>query len=205
MKRRIIAILRGITPGDAVAMAEMLVDVGITIIEVPLNSPEPLPSIAAMAEHLGGDAVIGAGTVLDVTSVHAVRQAGGQVIVSPNMNPDVITSTKSLGMLSYPGVMTPTEAFDALNAGADGLKLFPGNLLGAVGLKALRVVLPENTEVFVVGGAEPADFAAWFSAGASGFGIGTALYCPNDGIDTVRERALTIIKAYDAAFPAFEG
>ena len=196
--RNIIAILRGIRPEEVLAVADALIGEGITKIEVPLNSPDAIASVAALAGRFGDVAVIGAGTVLTPADVDRVQAAGGGLIVSPDANPAVIARTKALGLLSYPGVMTPTDCFAALRAGADGLKLFPGSLIGPAGLKALRAVLPEGTEVLAVGGAGPGNFAEWFAAGASGFGIGTALYRPGDGAAEVANRARGIVAQYDA-------
>ena len=199
-ERNIIAILRGITAAEAVAIGTELVEAGIGIIEVPLNSPDPLESIAALARALGTRARIGAGTVLTVDEVEQVRAAGGTLIVSPNTDADVIAATKAAGMTSYPGAMTPSECFAALRAGADGLKLFPATLIGPEGLKAIRAVLPPGTETYAVGGAGPDNFAAWRAAGATGFGIGTALYEPGLSPVEVRARAEAIVAAYDEAW-----
>lgn len=198
MSRNIIAILRGITPDEAPMIAGVLISAGITKIEVPLNSPDPFLSIQLMTEAFGDQALIGAGTVLTPAQVAQVRDAGGKLIVSPNTDPAVIAATKAVGLLSYPGAMTPTECFTALQAAADGLKMFPGELIGPTGLRAIRAVLPKGTEVLAVGGANPDNFAAWVAAGADGFGIGSALYKPGDDAATVDEKARAIVAAYDA-------
>ncbi|MFT5743083.1 MAG: 2-dehydro-3-deoxyphosphogalactonate aldolase [Paracoccaceae bacterium] len=199
MTRNIIAILRGITPPEAAAAASALIDAGITKIEVPLNSPDPFDSIKSMADAHGHHALIGAGTVLSTDDVGRVAQAGGKLIVSPNTDPRVIVATKTAGLQSWPGVMTPTECFAALKNGADGLKIFPGSLLGTDGLRAIRAVLPTGTQVYAVGGAGPENFADWFAASADGFGIGSALYKPGMTVADIAARARDIVAAYDSA------
>ncbi|MGB5865204.1 MAG: 2-dehydro-3-deoxy-6-phosphogalactonate aldolase [Sulfitobacter sp.] len=199
MSRTIIAILRGIHPHEAVDICGALIEEGITRIEVPLNSPEPLASIKLMAEHFSADAVIGAGTVLSVQSVADVQAAGGRMIISPNADAEVIAATKAADMLSYPGVMTPTECFAALKAGADGLKIFPSSLLGPGGLTAIKAVLPPQVETYAVGGVGPANFADWFAVGVTGFGIGSGLYKPGESTSDVRKKGREIVAAYDKA------
>jgi len=199
MDRKLIAILRGVTPAEAAPMAAALIDTGITKIEVPLNSPNPFDSIKAMADAHGADALIGAGTVLSPEDVGRVAQAGGKLVVSPNCDQRVIVATKTAGMQSWPGVMTPTECFAALKAGADGLKIFPASLIGPEGIKAIRAVLPTGTQVYAVGGAGADNFAQWMAASADGFGIGSALYKPGFSVAEVTARAQEIVAAYDAA------
>ena len=199
MSRNIIAILRGIRVGEALEIGRALVEAGITRVEVPLNSPDPLASIGALAEDLRGRAQVGAGTVLTEAQVAGVKAAGGAMIVSPDCNAGVIRASKAAGMASYPGVATPSECFAALRYGADGLKFFPSFLIGPEGLAAIRAVLPQGTETYAVGGVGPGNFADWFRAGVTGFGVGSNLYQPGFDADEVRRRAQEIVAAYDAA------
>lgn len=200
--RPLVAILRGVRPHEVEAIGHALVAAGIGAIEVPLNSPEPLDSISRLVRLLP-DALprplIGAGTVLTRGEVEEVSEAGGRLVVSPNMEPGVIAHARTLGMVSLPGVFTPTEAFAALQAGADGLKLFPASLMGPGGVKAVRAVLPPATQVYAVGGVEVGNLADWMAAGTNGFGIGSALYRPGMDADEVGERAAAFVAAFDAA------
>lgn len=197
MSREIIAILRGVKPGDVLEIGEALVAAGIERIEVPLNSPDPFRSIGELSSKLSHKAAIGAGTVLRAEDVDAVHGVGGTLIVSPDCNPDVIARTKALGMTSYPGVMSPTECFTALRHGADGLKFFPANLIGPKGLAAIQAVLPAGTRTYAVGGAEPDNFDTWFAVGVTGFGIGTGIYKPGFTAEQVAAKAAEIVAAYD--------
>lgn len=196
MSLPLVAILRGIAPDEAVPVAKALVEAGITRIEVPLNSPEPFDSIERMATALSDRATIGAGTVLTTADVARLRDVGGQMVVSPNCDPEVISETKRLGMLSYPGVLSPTECFAALAAGADALKVFPAFLMGLDGLKAIRAVLPRETEVYMVGGVDAPEFGTWVAAGASGFGLGSSLYKPGVTAAEIGPKAREIVNAW---------
>jgi 2-dehydro-3-deoxyphosphogalactonate aldolase len=192
----LIAILRGVKPEEAVQIAGALVDAGFRLIETPLNSPDPLTSIARMAQAFGARAVIGAGTALSVADARAVAKAGGRMIVSPNTDARVIRETKKLGLASAPGAATPTECFAALNAGADVVKLFPGEMITPAVVKAMRAVLPPATRLVPVGGVSIDNMASYRAAGASGFGIGSMLYRPGDSAAVVGERANALVKLW---------
>jgi 2-dehydro-3-deoxyphosphogalactonate aldolase len=191
VNRNLVAILRGIRPDEAEGIAAALIDADITHIEVPLNSPQPLRSIERLLRAFGHEAQIGAGTVLEPAAVSAVAEAGGQLIVSPNCGPEVIAATKARGLVSMHGVLTASECFAGLRAGADALQLGPG------GLAALRAVLPAGTQVYAVGGVGADSFTAWIRAGADGFGIGSALYKPGDDAKKVAAAARALAAAYD--------
>ncbi|MFV0244578.1 MAG: 2-dehydro-3-deoxy-6-phosphogalactonate aldolase [Qingshengfaniella sp.] len=197
---RLIAILRGIRPDEAPRIAAELIAAGITLIEVPLNSPDPFASIAAIAQTFGDRALIGAGTVLHPDDCAAVAGAGGRLIVSPNCDVGVIRAAKALGLVMLPGVATPSEAFTALQAGADGLKMFPFETLGPAALKAWQAVLPNGTRLIPVGGIGPGDIAELAGLGAAGFGIGSALYRPGLSPAGIRETAERFVTAERAAF-----
>jgi 2-dehydro-3-deoxyphosphogalactonate aldolase len=196
----LVAILRGITPAECEAIGDALVDAGFTLLEVPLNSPDPLVSIAAMAARYRGRAMVGAGTVLMPEAVAAVADAGGEMIISPNTNTDVIRASVARGLVSLPGYFTPSEAFAALAAGAHALKLFPAEGVPPAFLKAQRAVLPTDTRVLAVGGITPDTMAPWHAAGADGFGIGSSLYrAGKPAADVARDAAAFISAAKDLA------
>jgi len=194
----LVAILRGLTPADAPSIGAALDAAGFSLIEVPLNSPQPLASIATLAAQLP-NALVGAGTVLTTAQVREVQAAGGQLIVSPNFDADVVRMAVQLGMVCLPGVMTPTEAFAALAAGASGIKLFPAELVPPAGVKAMRAVLSADTLVLPVGGITPESMAAYRAAGASGFGLGSALYKPGDDAVAVSAAARRYVAAWNAS------
>ena len=195
--RHIIAILRCITPDEAVPVCTALVEAGITLIEVPLNSPNAVDSIGRAAKALSDRAEIGAGTVLTPEDVRAVAGAGGTFIVSPDTNVEVIAETVRLELKSYPGVFSPTDAFAAIRAGATGLKFFPAEVLGAKGIKAMKAVLPPALPLYAVGGANPDNFHEFFAVGCTGFGLGTYIFKPGMGVADVSERAKLAVAAYD--------
>lgn len=193
----IIAILRGLKPEEALDIGEALVSAGIKILEVPLNSPQPLDSIKILAKALRGRALVGAGTVLSPEDASAVANAGGELIISPNTNVDVIAHSKKLGLISLPGFFTPTEGFAALAAGADALKIFPGELASQAYVKAITAVLPKTTRLLLVGGVSVENIASWKASPIAGFGIGSSLFKPGDTPSQVEAKARAMIAAYN--------
>lgn len=195
---RLIAILRGIRPEETAGIVGLLVEAGFRAIEIPLNSPDPVASvqIACNVAHEATDepCLVGAGTVLEVEEVDQICAVGGNLIVSPNTNVNVIRRTLEHGALSLPGVFTPTECFEAINAGAAALKIFPASIIGAAGISALRTVLPKDTSLCAVGGITPKDFSSYLDAGVNSFALGGSLYRPGDAPGTVHERAVDAIK-----------
>ena len=195
----LIAILRGIEPDQAIPVAEILIEEGFRFIEVPLNSPEPLKSIRGIARQYGSSAVVGAGTVLSTDDVTDVVEAGGRLIVSPNMNPDVGAKACELGASWCPGVATPTEAFKALDSGASMLKFFPAEVIPPTAVRAMRAVLPADTSIVMVGGITPDTLDSYLAAGANSFGLGSALYKPEYDYNEIRSRARSFIGAFNKA------
>lgn len=191
----LVAILRGVRPDEVVAIGEQLIAAGFTLIEVPMNSPDPLDSVARLVAALGDRAMIGAGTVLTPAQVDSVREAGGRMVISPNMNADVIRASVAAGMVSLPGIATPTEALAALDAGATALKLFPAEAASPAVLKAMRAILPRETRALPVGGIVPDGMGPWRDAGAAGFGLGSALYKPGLSADAVGANARAFVAA----------
>ena len=191
----LVAILRGLKPAEALAIGEALVEAGFRLIEVPLNSPQPLASIALLRRRFP-QAMIGAGTVLTAADARDAAAVGGELVVAPNFDRDVVAETLRLGMTSLPGIMTPTEAFAALGAGAHGLKLFPAELASPAVVRALLAVLPKGTPLIPVGGIGADNLAVWRTAGAAGFGLGSSLYRPGDDAATVRVKAAAIVSAF---------
>ena len=197
-KLPLVAILRGVTPAEAADVAESLLEEGFEFIEIPLNSPEPLKSIAAV-RHMAPERVyVGAGTVLSAAQVEAVARAGGDLVVAPNTDPAVISKAKALGLLALPGAATPSEAFAALAAGADAVKAFPAEMITPAVVKAWGAVLPKGTAILPVGGITPDNMAPYVKAGAAGFGLGSALYKPGDSAHAVREKAAAFRRAWAA-------
>ena len=194
----LIAILRGIQPDEVEGVGDALVDAGFTLIEVPLNSPDPFTSIARLAKRYGDHAVIGAGTVLTIDDVSRVADANGRMVISPNTNVGVITATVAAGMSSLPGYFTPSEAFAALDAGATALKLFPAEAATPGVIKAQRAVLPKHVPVLAVGGITPDNMGPWREAGAAGFGLGSAIYKPGMTAADVGDAARRFVAAWTA-------
>jgi len=195
----LIAILRGIAPDEAEAVGAALIEAGIEIIEVPLNSPSPLATIERLARRFGTSALIGAGTVLRVDDVAAIRDAGGRLVVMPHADEDVVKRTKALGLAAVPGFATPTEAFRMIAGKADALKLFPAEGNSPAVLKAMRAVLPVDFPIIPVGGIDASNLETWRRAGAAGFGIGSALYKPGVDAASVGERARRLVAALERA------
>jgi 2-dehydro-3-deoxyphosphogalactonate aldolase len=195
----VIAILRGVTPAEVVAVGQALVAGGVRIIEVPLNSPQPFDSIEMLAATLGAQALVGAGTVLTPADAERVARAGGRLVLSPNFDAAVVRQTKALGLLSMPGVATPSEGFQALAAGADALKLFPAEMLGPAVHKAWRAVFPASTAMFAVGGVGEHNLAAFKAAGAAGVGTGSSLYAPGVPLEEITRRARSMVERWASA------
>lgn len=195
----LIAILRGVQPDEVVAIGRGLVAAGFRLIEVPLNSPDPIESIRRLAADLGDQATVGGGTVLAAAEVSQIAGAGGSLVVSPNFNSAVVAATRAAGMLSGPGVATPTEAFAAIEAGADFLKLFPAEQLSPAVLRAWRAVLPAGIPLVPVGGITPESLPPWQAAGATGFGLGSALYRPGMNAEEVRRMAFAFCEAFQSS------
>ena len=193
----LVAILRGLTPDEAPAVGQALVDAGFCLIEVPLNSPEPFESIRLLSGAFGDVAIVGAGTVLSAANVNRVRDAGGRLIVMPHSDVAVVAAARSAGLYAVPGFATPTEGFAALAAGANGLKLFPAEANPPAVLKALRAVLPWDVPVLLVGGIAPSTMAPYVEAGATGFGLGSALYRPGDSAADVASKAQGFVAAWE--------
>lgn len=200
LKRGLVAILRGLKPTEAMAMGKALFDAGIEAIEVPLNSPQPFSSIARIVQVLPKTALVGAGTVLTPADVDGLHQAGGRLLVSPNIDVEVMARAMHYGMVTMPGVFTPTEAFQAIKLGASALKFFPASVLGAGGISAMRAVLPAQTLVGAVGGVSEKDFAGYKAAGVTAFGLGSSLFKPGMSVDDVAARAHAAVVAWDAVF-----
>ena len=194
----VIAILRGIRPAEALDVGEALYDAGIRVVEVPLNSPDPFVSVAALAERFAGRMVVGAGTVLDVSGVELLKMAGGEISVSPDCNPEVIGRAVALGLVPLPGAFTPTEAFAAIRAGARNLKLFPAEAASPATVKAWRAVLPGHVRVFAVGGVTPFNMREWTTAGCAGFGIGSNIYKAGASAEDVGQAARGFVAAWNA-------
>ena len=200
LDRSLVAILRGVKPDEIEDIGKALIEEGFEAIEIPLNSPDPFASIEVLAKLAPAGVLVGAGTVLSESDVDRLNEAGGRLLVSPNVDPPVIQRASSHGMVTMPGVFTATEALAAIAAGASGLKFFPASILGAAGIKAIRAVLPPDIEVGAVGGVSEKDFAEYAATGIRSFGMGSSLYAPGMDADGVRKRAKATVAAYDAVF-----
>jgi 2-dehydro-3-deoxyphosphogalactonate aldolase len=200
LRRRLVAILRGVKPDEALAIGAAVFEAGIEAIEVPLNSPEPFRSIEILASALPKSALVGAGTVLTAGQVDSLHRAGGRLLVSPNVDRAVMERAAHHDMVTMPGVFTPTEAFLALSLGASALKFFPASALGAKGIAAIKAVLPKETIVGAVGGVSEKDFADYAKIGVSTFGLGSSLYAPGLGVEAVAGRAIAAVATWDAVF-----
>ncbi|HEV7309825.1 2-dehydro-3-deoxy-6-phosphogalactonate aldolase [Ensifer sp.] len=202
MKYPLIAILRGLKPEETEGVVGTLIDAGFTAIEIPLNSPDPFRSIETAVKMAPADCLIGAGTVLTTEQVEKLADVGGRLMVSPNVEPAVISLAAKKGMVTMPGVLTPTEALSAAAAGATGLKFFPASVLGPAGITAIRAILPPDLEIAAVGGVSDANFGEYAKAGIRSFGLGSSLYKPGMGAAEVGERARATLSAYDSVFGA---
>ena len=191
----LVAILRGLSPEEAIDVSTVLVEAGIKILEVPLNSPNPLESISKMKDHFMDQAIIGAGTVLTGEAAKQVHDNGGELIVAPNLNADVAAMSKKCGMIYCPGILTPTEAFNALALGADALKIFPADAHPPSYIKSIRAVLPRDTTIIPTGGVEPDTIATYYQVGANGFGAGSSLYKPGKSLNEIAEMAVKLVSA----------
>jgi 2-dehydro-3-deoxyphosphogalactonate aldolase len=200
LSRNLVAILRGLHPDEAVEVGAAIHAAGIEAIEVPLNSPDPFRSIEALVRALPESALVGAGTVLKAEEVDRLNDAGGRLVVSPNIDADVMRQAARHGMVTMPGVFTPTEAFAALRLGASALKIFPASALGPDGIAAMRAVLPSDTTVGVVGGVSESDFPAYAKVGVRTFGLGSSLFKPGMSVKAVADRAAAAVKAWDQVF-----
>jgi 2-dehydro-3-deoxyphosphogalactonate aldolase len=195
----IVAILRGVTPDEAISVTQALFDAGVRVVEVPLNSPQPFVSIDMIAKAFAGRMIVGAGTVLSVQDVNVLKASGGQISVSPDCNEAVIARALEIGLEPLPGVFTPTEAFSAIRAGAKHLKLFPAEVASPAVIKAWKAVLPKHVKIYAVGGVTPENMRDWLAVGASGFGIGSSLYKPGSSLSSVSESAHKLVAAWNRA------
>ena len=192
----LVAILRGLRPEEAGEITQALFDAGFRLIEIPLNSPEPFDSIAAVRKALPAEALVGAGTVTTLADVARLDRIGADLVVMPHADTEVIAAAKTAGMICIPGIATPTEAYAALSAGADALKVFPAELVGPAAVKAIRTILPAGTRLFPVGGIAPDTMGPFRSAGVAGFGLGSALYSPGDTVEAVTDKAARFVSAW---------